>query len=75
MDGKGRATDNAFIERLWRSVKYERLYLYEYRTGKELYDMLNDYFEYYNHGRRHSSINDEYPADWYKLELQNEIAA
>ena len=46
MDGKGRATDNAFIERLWRSVKYERLYLYEYRTGKKLYDMLYDYFEY-----------------------------
>ena len=75
MDGKGRATDNAFIERLWRSVKYERLYLYEYRTGKELYDMLYDYFEYYNHRRRHSSINDEYPADWYKLEHKIEIAA
>lgn len=75
MDGKGRATDNAFIERLWRSVKYEKLYLYEYRTGKELFDMLSDYFEYYNHLRRHSSINDEYPADWYKSEHENKIAA
>jgi putative transposase len=75
MDGKGRATDNAFIERFWRSVKYEKLYLYEYRTGKELFDMLSDYFEYYNHLRRHSSINDEYPADWYKSEHENKIAA
>jgi putative transposase len=75
MDGKGRATDNAFIERLWKSVNYERLYLYEYRTGKELYDMLYEYFSYYNNERRHSSINDEYPKDWYKPKQGTKIAA
>ncbi|WP_116108888.1 integrase core domain-containing protein [Lewinella sp. IMCC34191] len=48
MDGEGRATDNAFIERLWRSIKYERLYLHEYETGKEVYDMVDNYLTYYN---------------------------
>ncbi len=66
MDGKGRATDNAFIERLWRSIKYERLYLHEYETGKQLYDLVDDYVTYYNTARRHSSIGDDYPADWYR---------
>ena len=66
MDGRGRATDNAFIERLWRSVKYEKLYLHEYETGKELYDLLDDYLSYYNTARRHSSIEDDYPWDWYR---------
>ncbi len=41
MDSRGRATDNAFIERLWRSIKYEKLYLHEYRTGRELYEMVD----------------------------------
>ena len=62
MDGKGRATDNAFIERLWRSVKYEKLYLAPSKNGNHLYEQLNDYFYYYNHERRHSSIEDEMPA-------------
>jgi putative transposase len=75
MDGKGRATDNAFIERLWRSVKYEQLYLNEYQTGKELYKMLEAYFAYYNTGRRHSSIQDEYPAQWYQSNIENKRAA
>jgi putative transposase len=75
MDGKGRATDNAFIERLWRSVKYEQLYLNEYQTGKELYDMLEAYFAYYNTARRHSSIQDEYPEQWYQSKVVNKAAA
>jgi putative transposase len=75
MDGKGRATDNAFIERLWRSVKYEKLYRYEYETGKELYDMIEDYFIYYNTQRRHSSIQDEYPVEWYRQQKRKKIAA
>lgn len=45
MDGKGRALDNIFIERLWRSVKYEEVYLYAYRDGKECYIGLKKYFE------------------------------
>lgn len=66
MDGRGRATDSAFIERLWRSIKYEKLYLHEYRTGKELYDMVDEYMIYYNTARRHSSIGDDYPCNWYQ---------
>ncbi len=66
MDGRGRATDDAFIERLWRSIKYERLYLHEYETGKQLYRMVDDYLTYYNTARRHSSIGDDYPADRYR---------
>jgi putative transposase len=65
MDGKGRATDNAFIERLWRSVKYEKIYLNPPEDGTELHRMLTEYFVYYNHQRRHSSLEDEFPAHHY----------
>ena len=63
MDGKGRATDNAFIERLWRTVKYENIYLNEYQDGLELYKGLTAYFNDYNNNRRHSSIDNNRPAD------------
>lgn len=62
MDGKGRATDNAFIERLWRSVKYEHVYLRPHEDGKVLYDGLDDYFHTYNFKRRHQNIDDQFPA-------------
>ena len=65
MDGVGRATDNAFIERLWRSVKYEKLYLMPPNDAKHLFHLLDDYFRYYNYKRRHSSIDDDYPAELY----------
>lgn len=65
MDGKGRATDNAFIERLWRSVKYEHIYLRPHDHGTELFHGLHDYFAYYNERRRHQSINDQYPMSLY----------
>jgi putative transposase len=65
MDGKGRATDNIFIERLWRSVKYEDVYLYAYENGFELYQGLKKYFLFYNHIRRHSSIDNKRPMDVY----------
>lgn len=65
MDGKGRATDNAFIERLWRTVKYEKVYLNPPTDGVHLYQMLNDFFEEYNNQRRHSSIDDDRPQDRY----------
>ena len=67
MDGKGRATDNAFIERLWRSVKYEKIYLNPPNDGAELYALLTEYFNYYNHLRRHSSLDEEYPAHHYLM--------
>ena len=67
MDGKGRATDNAFIERLWRSVKYEKVYLNPPKDGVDLYLMLNDYLHYYNNERRHQSLNNERPIDHYRF--------
>jgi len=65
MDGKGRATDNAFIERLWRSVKYEKLYLNPPKDGIDLYLQLDKYFNFYNHERRHESLDYEMPAERY----------
>ncbi len=69
MDGKGRATDNAYIERLWRSVKNEKVYLNPPSDGLDLYNKLEDYFEYYNTKRRHSSIDDLRPIDLYFKQL------
>ncbi len=55
MDGRGRVFDNIFIERLWRSVKYEDLYLHDYATGLELEQGLGTYFNFYNHERPHQA--------------------
>ena len=57
MDGKGRAIDNVFIERLWRSLKYEDIYLKAYETAAELYTGLTSYFEYYSTERPHQSLD------------------
>jgi putative transposase len=57
MDGKGRAIDNIFIERLWRTVKYENVYLQAYTDGISLYRGLKDYFEFYNTRRLHQSLD------------------
>ncbi|MHA7865516.1 transposase [Flagellimonas marinaquae] len=65
MDGKGRATDNAFIERLWRNVKYEKIYLNPPKNGMDLYLLLEEYFDYYNHERRHQFIEYQRPKDVY----------
>jgi len=65
MDGRGRALDNAFIERLWRSVKYEDIYLREYADGHALCAGLRRYFRYYNHERPHSKLDYETPAMWH----------
>ncbi len=66
MDGKGRAIDNIFVERLWRSVKYEHVYLFPASDGLECYRGLRDYFEYYNTKRRHQSLGDEIPMQVYQ---------
>lgn len=63
MDGKGRATDNIFIERLWRSVKYEDIYLNAYENGIELYKGIGNYMEFYNNHRRHQSLDYKRPID------------
>jgi len=56
MDGKGRAIDNVFTERLWRSVKYEEIYLKDYESGKDAYLNLREYFKFYNTKRPHSKL-------------------
>jgi len=77
MDGKGRATDNAFIERLWRSVKYEKIYIAPPTDGIDLYQKLKEYFYFYNNERRHSSIEDDFPVTKYFSfkQLQNSSKA
>lgn len=61
-DGRGRAFDNIFIERLWRSVKYEEVYLKSYTTVLEAINGLNNYLIRYNHKRLHQSLNYQTPA-------------
>ena len=70
MDGKGRATDNAFIESLWKTVKYEKIYPNPPENGLDLYHMLEEYFENYNNERRHSKIDDMRPRDLYIDQLK-----
>ena len=61
MDGRGRALDNIFVERLWRTVKYEDVYIKGYQTIPEAHEGLKDYFDYYNMERRHSSLKHNTP--------------
>jgi putative transposase len=70
MDGKGRALDNIFIERLWRSVKYENIYLNVYEDGLSLYKGLKEYFDFYNKERLHQSLGYQSPEVLY-----NKVAA
>lgn len=65
MDGKGRALDNVFVERLWRTVKYEYVYLHIQSNGKELYDGLKAYFDFYNNRRPHQSLGYKTPSEVY----------
>lgn len=65
MDGKGRWVDNIFIERLWRSVKYDHVYLHPAADGLELYQGLREYFRYYNYDLRHQGIGRKIPAELY----------
>lgn len=65
MDGRGRALDNVFVERLWRSVKYELVYPGDFRTGAELQKALASYFGFYNFHRPHQALGYRTPADLY----------
>jgi putative transposase len=69
MDGRGRYLDNIFVERLWRTVKYEDIYLKEYATVPALTAGLNDYFDLYNYERPHQSLQDLTPAVVYQKGL------
>jgi putative transposase len=66
MDGKGRALDNIFIERFWRSLKYDYVYLHPANDGLELYQGLKDYINYYNYELHHQGIGRRIPAELYK---------
>ena len=65
MDGKGRALDNIFTERLWRTVKYEEVYIHDYTSPREARQALTRYFEFYNHERLHQALDYQTPAEVY----------
>ncbi len=65
MDGRGRALDNIFIERLWRTVKYENIYMNDYQSVSELTNGLKVYFEFYNQERLHQNLDYKTPAEVY----------
>ncbi len=65
MDGKGRALDNIFTERLWRTIKYEEVYLHDYTTPRVAHQGLTRYIEFYNHERPHQALNYQTPAELY----------
>ena len=62
MDGKGRWMDNVFIERLWRSIKYEKLRLWSYGDIPELGGLIDSWMGYYNHRRKHQAL--DYATPW-----------
>ena len=66
MDGKGRALDNVYIERFWRTIKYDKLYLEHPDTGSELYKACQQFITYYNHKRDHSSLKNNPPFAVYQ---------
>jgi len=65
MDGRGRWLDNVFIERLWRSLKYEAVYLHELTDGFEAERLIGEWCSFYNHGRPHSALAGRTPAEAY----------
>lgn len=72
MDGRGRALDNIFVERLWRSVKYEDIYLHTYENVPQVVAGLSRYFNFYNHARLHQSLDYKTPALVYGQTAQNQ---
>ena len=73
MDGKGRWVDNVFIERFWRSLKYEEVYLYAYRDLNEARAGMERYLGYYNHRRRHTNLSKRTPAEVYAQVTSNPL--
>ena len=62
-DGKGRALDNIFVERFWRSLKYEEVYLKEYKSVKDAREGIGEYMEFYNGERPHQSLDGKRPKE------------
>jgi putative transposase len=75
MDGKGRALDNVFVERLWRTVKHEDVYLKDYGSVAECRDGLAEFFDRYNARREHQALGYRYPKDVYLEGVRNLKAA
>jgi len=69
MDGRGRARDNIFTERLWRTIKYEEVYLHDYASPKEAYRQLANYIRFYNFERPHQALGYQTPAQVYGASL------
>ena len=65
MDGRGRALDNIFVERLWRSVKYEEVYINDCQTVRDAVFKLSEYFKFYNNERPHQSLDYQTPFEVY----------
>lgn len=65
MDGRGRCMDNIFTERFWRSLKYEEVYLKNYESVQDAYAQIAQYIDFYNHERKHQSLNYQVPAEYY----------
>jgi putative transposase len=74
MDGKGRYLDNIFVERLWRSLKYEEVYLYPYDCVAEARERIGRYFEFYNERRQHTALGHQTPASFYDFTMRGEAA-
>jgi len=75
MDGKGRVFDNIFVERFWRTVKYEEVYLKEYRRVRDALDGIGAYMEFYNNERLHQSLEYRTPAEVYFGKLFSRFAS
>ena len=75
MDGRGRWMDNVFIERLWRSLKYECVYLHAFETGSELRAGLTRWIGYYNTRRPHSTLGGRTPDEAYGIDVEERLAA
>src|SRR5512138_2703422 len=69
MDGRGRARDNIFTERLWRTIKYEEVYLHDYASPKEAQHQLANYIHFYNFERPHQALDYQTPAQFYGIVL------
>ena len=74
MDSRGRCFDNIFVERRWRTVKYEEVYLKEYADVWEAEESLERYFYFYNHERPHQSLGDKTPAQIYYQQISGKSA-
>lgn len=73
MDGKGRALDNIFTERLWRTVKYEEVYIHDYSSPREARQSLTRYFQFYNQERPHQALDYQIPAEVYFRQPTTEL--